>query len=326
MGDERDQITTQPDLGRREAITASSVTDALPPEAAAERGDDPLLGWLVDGRYQVTGLIAVGGMGAVYEARDTEADRRVAIKTLQPRFAEQPRVVQRFVREAEVLARSRSPHVVLVWGDGRLPDGRAYYVMEYLEGESLADVLERTRGPLDPVRAVKIGLELAAALEHAHALGLVHRDLKPENIFLCRTEEGEERVKVLDFGLAKALDGSMDVTKAGEVLGTPGYMAPEQIRGATMDERTDVYAAGVVIYEMLTGRMPFDGDAIVDIMLAHVEEPVPLPSELDPPVRLPVLLEWIAMCCLYKEPERRFQTAAELRAELENAARLYHIR
>ena len=156
-------------------------------------------------------------------------------------------------------------------------------------------------------------------------MGLVHRDLKPENIFLCRAEGDDELVKVLDFGLAKALDGSMDVTQAGEVLGTPGYMAPEQIRGGDIDERTDIYAAGVVLYEMLTGRMPFDGEGVLEIMLAHVEKPVPLPSTLPLREKLPALLEWIAMCCLYKDPKRRFQTAAELREELLNAARLYRI-
>jgi serine/threonine-protein kinase len=310
----------------RDRITLTTLPETLPPEAAAEAGSDPLVGWAVDGRYRVTGLLAVGGMGCVYETVDAHTDERVALKTLQPRFAEKPRVVQRFRREADALARSRSPHVVRVSGAGALPDGRPYYVMEYLEGRSLADVLQERRGPLEPVRAVKIAMQLAAALEHAHGVGLVHRDLKPENVFLCEPEgDAEELVKVLDFGLAKALDGSMDVTKAGEVLGTPGYMAPEQIRGEPMDERTDIYAAGVVIYEMLTGRMPFEGDAVVELMIAHVEEPVPLPSKLDPPVKLPVLLEWIAMCCLYKEPERRFQTAGELRAELENAARLYRI-
>jgi serine/threonine-protein kinase len=304
------------------------LPETLPPEAAAEAGGDPLVGCAVDGRYRVTGLLAVGGMGCVYAAVDVHRDDgRVALKTLQPRFAEHPAVVHRFRREAATLARSQSPHVVRVHGQGTLPDGRPYYVMEYLEGRSLFDVLDAAGGPLEPVRAVKIALQLAAALEHAHGIGLVHRDLKPENVFLCPAEGGgEERVKVLDFGLAKTLDGSMDVTKAGEVLGTPGYMAPEQIRGEAMDARTDIYAAGVIVYEMLTGRMPFDGDGVVDIMIAHVEEPVPLPSQLDPPVKLPVLLEWIAMCCLYKEPGRRFQTATELRAELENAARLYRIR
>ncbi|MCZ7686662.1 MAG: serine/threonine protein kinase, partial [Sandaracinaceae bacterium] len=238
-------------------------------------------------RYRITGLVAVGGMGCIYDALDEREGERVALKTLQPRFAERPRVVGRFLREAQALARAHSPHIVSISAHGRLPDGRAYYVMELMRGQTLSDAIEGAGGPLEPVRAVRLAQQIAAGLGHAHAIGMVHRDLKPENVFLCELEDGREHVKILDFGLAKALDGSMDVTVGDEVLGTPCYMAPEQVFGRRADARTDVYACGVVLYEMLTGRVPFDGEAAVDIMRAHVEEAPRPPSQLDPPCRSP---------------------------------------
>ncbi len=311
------------EVERRHRETLPSTPDELPPEVTAERGEDPLVDQLVDERYRITGLVAVGGMGCIYDALDEREGERVALKTLQPRFAERPRVVGRFLREAQALARAHSPHIVSISAHGRLPDGRAYYVMELMRGQTLSDAIEGAGGPLEPVRAVRLAQQIAAGLGHAHAIGMVHRDLKPENVFLCELEGGREHVKILDFGLAKALDGSMDVTVGGEVLGTPCYMAPEQVFGRRADARTDVYACGVVLYEMLTGRVPFDGEAAVDIMRAHVEEAPRPPSQLDPPVQIPVLLEWIIMCCLYKDPGKRFQSAAELADELDAAARLY---
>ena len=310
---------------RRERETLSSDPGTLPASARAAMGADPLVGQLALGRYHVGPVLADGGMGTVYEALDRVTEARVAVKTLQPRFMDRPRVIQRFEREAQALEAARSEHVVDVKARGALPDGRPCYVMERLEGELLADVIERSAAPLDPRVVVRVAVQLARALAHAHQLGIVHRDLKPENVFLRDGPGGRSVVKLLDFGLAKAVDGSMDVTKAGELLGTPTYMAPEQIRGDAVDGRTDVYAFGVMLYEMLTGRVPFVGDAPVDVMVAHVEEEPTLPSKLDPPVRLPVMLEWIAMCCLYKEPACRFQSAEELLDELSNAAGLYRV-
>ena len=328
MGEPTGEQALGPSAGprpREERETLSSDPTSMPPSARAEMGGDPLVGQLVDARYHLGPVLADGGMGTVYEALDVHADSRVALKTLQPRFSERPRVVQRFEREAQALEAARSPHVVDVIAHGRLADARPYYVMERLDGEPLSDVIERTAAPLEPRRVVRLGVQIARGLTHAHDLGIVHRDLKPENIFLCDAVGDAPHVKLLDFGLAKAVDGSTDVTKAGELLGTPSYMAPEQIRGDRVDGRTDIYAFGVMLYEMLTGRVPFEGDAAVDVMVAHVEQTPTLPSQLDPPIQLPVMLEWIAMCCLYKQPERRFQSTHELLDELLNAARLYRV-
>jgi serine/threonine-protein kinase len=319
---------TQDGLGpvRRSFATLGAPRTSLPPEAARESGEDPLVGFVVADRYEVGELIAVGGMGCIYTATERDSGERVALKTLKPHYAEHPQVVQRFERESAALARAAdSPYIVGVKSHGKLPDGRAFYVMELLEGWSLGDLLVAARGPLKPARAIRIALQVAIGLEHAHAVGMVHRDLKPENIFLYADERGLESVKILDFGLAKALDGSMDVTKAGEVLGTPGYMAPEQVHAARADERTDIYAFGVMLFEMLTGKLPFEGEGIVGMMIAHVEQPPPLLSEVVPSLKLPTLLEWITRCCLYKDPAKRFATATMLREEVENAANLYRV-
>lgn len=291
--------------------------EGVDPDEGAE-----LVGAFIDERFELRHVIAIGGMGHVYEAKDHLSGERVAFKTLKPQLAESGISRTRFRREAQMPHRVASPHVVEVLAIGELPDGRPYYAMELLHGRELREILES--GAMKPERAVLVALQIATALEATHATGVVHRDLKPDNILLDEGPAGD-RVKLVDFGLSKALDGSQDMTGAGEVLGTPHYMAPEQVRGDAVDARTDIYSFGVVLYEMFTGHIPFDGDAPLDVMLAHVEKPVPLPSTLQPPVKLPVLLEWIAMCCLYKEPERRFQSTSELRQELENAARLYHV-
>ena len=308
------------------AVTGPDAEDEVkPPPLEAMKTDraeaEELVGLVVDERFKLRRLIAIGGMGLVYEAKDLETQERVALKTLKPRRAESYRGQQRFLREATALSNTESPHLVGVIQVGRLPDGRPYYAMEYLLGRSLSDIIQSSTGPMKPERAVLIARQIAMALEVAHDRGIVHRDLKPENVLVLEGPGGDH-VKLLDFGLAKVVDGSMDVTQDGEVLGTPHYMAPEQIRGDGVDGRTDVYACGVLLYELLTHQMPFDGDGAIEIMIAHVEKPVPHLKEV---VELPVMLEWIAQCCLYKDPEKRFPSATVLREELENAARLYKV-
>ena len=281
---------------------------------------EALVGEVVDGRFALRRLIAIGGMGHVYEAKDRETRERVAVKTLKPHLAESYRVQQRFLREATALACTDSPHLVRIIRDGRLADGRPYYAMEYLLGRTLADLLEALERPMKPERAVLVAHQIAEALAVAHERGIVHRDLKPENVLVLEGPGGD-LVKVLDFGLAKAADGSMDVTREGEVLGTPHYMSPEQVRGRDVDARADVYAFGVVFFEMLTGKMPFDGEGAIDIMIEHVEKPIP---RLSDHVDVPVMLQWIVMSCLAKDREERFASAAELLEELDGAVRLYH--
>ncbi len=284
-----------------------------------------LLGAVVHQRFQLDRLLAVGGMGFIYRAQDTRGGPPIAVKTLRPELAHNLMVRGRFQREADACRIVDHPHLAEYLGEGELEDGRPYVMTELLEGYDLGDLLRITERDLAAPRTLRIAHQMALALEAAHAQGLVHRDLKPDNVFVCPRPGGAELVKVLDFGLAKAVDGSMDLTRVGEVLGTPHYMSPEQIGGRAVDLRSDIYSFGCILYEMLTGHVPFDGEAPLDIMIQHVRSDVVLPSKREPPVTLAVQLEWVIMCCLYKEPERRFQSATELREELENAGRLYHL-
>lgn len=288
-------------------------------------GGDPLVGVCVDGRYRVTRRIAIGGMGCVYEAVDLRDDRSVALKTLRPCFAARPGLVRRFEREVRALGRIRSPFVAASQGQGRLEDGRPYFVMEYVVGRSVAQALREAGGRLDTGHAVTVARQVASALEAAHAVHVIHRDLKAENVLLRADRGPAPSVKLLDFGLAKIMDAHLDDTGQGIVLGTPGYMAPEQVRGRPVDARSDVYGCGVLLYEMLTGRLPFDGEDAIELMRAHTDAHVAMPSSLEPPIMLPPLVEWIVMCCLYLEPEQRFQSAAELRTELDHASQLLQI-
>jgi predicted ATPase/serine/threonine protein kinase len=285
--------------------------------AELEAGDDApepdrLLGSLLDDKYRIESLLGRGGMGSVYRATDLDLGREVAIKLIRGEFVMERTLADRFKREAMTVARLRHRHIVSVYDFGLAPGVGMYLVMEYLEGSSLAAEIRRL-GRLPTPMAVEIMRQVCSAVDAAHSAGVIHRDLKPENVFLERAGEGFT-AKVLDFGIAKRqTDGSPNVeriTKTGAVLGTPAYMAPEQGRGYTVDARTDVYALGCVLYEMLAGRPPFDGKAVGDLIVKHATE---LPS-LRPLARpdVPTALVTVVACALAKAPEDRFQTAGAL--------------
>ena len=223
---------------------------------------------LVDDRYRIIGRIGSGGMADVYEAEDTQLGRRVALKLLFRRFAEDPDFVERFRREASSAAALNHPNVVQVFDRGEW-DGTYYIAMELLEGRNLKDIV-REYGPLEPAVAVDIVLQILRAARFAHHRGVVHRDIKPHNVIV----DGEGRAKVTDFGIARA--GSSDMTETGLIMGTAQYLSPEQAEGHPVDARSDLYSIGVVLYELLTGVVPFDAEAAVTIALKQVsEEPVP---------------------------------------------------
>jgi serine/threonine-protein kinase len=237
---------------------------------------DPLVGRLLDGRYRLDRPIARGGMATVYTATDTRLDRVVAVKVMRPALAEDPDFVARFAREARAAARLSSPEVVAVHDQGTDPStGTAYLVMEYVAGRTLRDVI-RDSGPLSPSRALGLLEPVLRALAAAHAAGLVHRDVKPENVLLG--DDG--RVKVADFGLARAVETSNLTATTGLLIGTVAYLAPEQVEHGSADPRTDVYAAGILLWEMLTGTPPYDGDSPLSVAYRHVHDDVPPPSEL----------------------------------------------
>ncbi|HSO24901.1 MAG TPA: serine/threonine-protein kinase, partial [Chondromyces sp.] len=271
------------------------------------------------GRYEIVARIGAGGMGEVYRARDTRLGREVAIKVLPSEFAEDPDRLRRFEREARATAALSHPNILAVHDVGT-HDGAPYLVEELLQGESLQDRL--ASGSLAHGEALRIAGEIAKGLAAAHDKGIVHRDLKPGNVFLTRGGT----VKVLDFGLAKLLPAvasteaetvsrSADATTAlGGVLGTLAYMAPEQARGRPVDQRADVFAFGVVLYEMLTGERPFRGATGTDVVAAILkDEPAALPAAVPPPVAA------VVARCLAKDPDLRYQSAGEIRAALEAA-------
>jgi serine/threonine-protein kinase len=271
--------------------------------------DDLKRGEYIGERYRVIGAVGRGGMASVYLAEDTTLSRQVAIKVLHSRFADDEKFVERFRREAKAAAGLNHPNIVGVYDWGQI-GSQNYIVMEYVQGETLKDRVRR-EGRLDGGQAVAIALELLAAIAAAHAKGVVHRDVKSQNILI----DGEGRVKVADFGIAQAGDPSM--TEAGSILGTAQYLAPEQARGEPVDERSDLYSVGVVLYEMLTGTVPFKGDSAVTVALKHVNEAPPEPAALVP--GLPYALNQVVLKALAKDPGFRYSSAAEFIADLRAA-------
>ena len=276
------------------------------------------------GEYQIQSKIGEGGMGTVYAAIHPIIGKKVAIKVLAGRLAKNKNAIRRFVLEARAVNDIRHPGLVDIFSFGRLTDGRHYYVMEFLDGRDLGDVL-RERNSLPVVEAIPIFSEVGHALVAVHSKGIVHRDLKPENILLLTTSlPGGQRVKLVDFGLAKLVEGvpahmqdSAPRTAAGVNVGTPHYMSPEQCRGLKVDARADLYALGVLLYESLTGKLPFDGATALDIWQAHAEKAPRPPIELAPGVVTPALNALI-LRLLAKQPEHRIQTAADFCIALED--------
>jgi eukaryotic-like serine/threonine-protein kinase len=261
---------------------------------------------VIDGRYRVLNRLGSGGMADVYCAEDTQLGRKVAVKLLYRRFAEDSEFVERFRREASSAAGLQHPNIVGVFDRGEW-DGTYYIAMEYLKGHTLKQLV-REHGAMPPELAVDITIQVLRAAKFAHKRGVVHRDIKPHNVIL--DEEG--RAKVTDFGIARA--GASDMTETGSIMGTAQYLSPEQAQGQPVSPRSDLYSIGVMLYELLTGRVPFDAESPVTIALKHVSEPPVPPSELNPAI--PPALEAVVLRALEKEPSRRFADADEFAAAL----------
>jgi serine/threonine-protein kinase len=264
---------------------------------------------VLSGRYRVLRKIGGGGMADVYLCEDLTLGRRVALKVLLSRFLDDPNFVERFRREAKAAAGLNHANLVSIYDWGEV-DGTYFIVMEYVEGETLKDLVRR-RGRLSGSEAVRISLQLLAALEFAHRTGIVHRDVKPQNVMLDR----DGNAKVTDFGIARAGDSGM--TEAGSILGTAQYLAPEQAKGQRVDERSDLYSVGIVLYEMLTGAVPFKGDSAVTVALKHVNEMAAEPAQLVP--GMPYALNQIVLKAIAKDPEQRYQTAEQFARDLRSA-------
>jgi serine/threonine protein kinase len=266
----------------------------------------------VVGEYRIKGVLGRGGMGVVYAAIQPVIEKKVAIKVLAAQFSSAPDLVRRFIDEARAVNRIGHENIIDIFSFGQIPDGRQYFVMEYLEGATLAERLERGALPREQIPTLL--LQICDALQAAHAKKIVHRDLKPENIWVGASTRGFPRVRLLDFGIAKLLDtGDRMVTDVGAVMGTPNFMSPEQCNGRGVDHRTDLYAMGVIMYRLFSGRLPITGDTYAQILAKQIMETPVAPSTLAP---MPPSLERLIMRCLDKEPAGRPQSAAEIANEL----------
>jgi serine/threonine protein kinase len=273
---------------------------------------DSLIGKTL-GQYQIIEVAGKGGMAVVYKAYQPSLNRYVALKVLPDYLAQDEQFVMRFEQEARAAAALRHPNIMVIYDVGQ--EGNTHYIAaEYLEGSTLSQAMSQQRGPLPLPRTVNIVNQLASALDFAHARGLVHRDIKPSNAFLS----ADDHVTLMDFGIVKALTGGAQMTRTGTMVGTPEYMSPEQAEGRPIDQRSDIYSLGVMLYQLLTGRVPFTAETPTAVLLAHVTKAPQPPSQINPGI--PPAVEAVVMRSLAKKPEERFSSAGELARALAQAA------
>lgn len=296
---------------------------ALVPVSNEPTEDINLVGERLFGDYLLTKKLGEGGMGSVYLAENVAIDQKIAVKVLHASAARDDETLQRFNREANAIARLTHPNTIRVFIFGKTDEPLIYLAMEYVNGTTLHDELY-DKGPFDELRAIPIMRQTLHALSEAHELGVVHRDLKPDNIMLTRFRDVDDFVKVLDFGIAKVTDQGGEkqrkLTQAGVVYGTPEYLSPEQARGRDIDFRADLYAMGIILYEMMTGTVPFTGDTALSILSGHVYQDPPDPATVSDAKISPEMRE-IILHAIQKEPDLRYQSAMEFLEALENRER-----
>ena len=304
-------------------------TDTTPPSASqtaqsedsydGEPEEPDLSGQTIAGRYRVIRRLGEGGMGVVYQAIDERLDKPVALKVLKEDFSKRQDVVARFTQEAKSAARIKHENVLDVTDYGKTESGSYYIAMELLVGTDLADVLQKD-DPMTVERATDIAVQICRALTAAHGLGVVHRDMKPENVFLLKSTEGREVVKIVDFGIAQMKDpageNTRKLTRTGMIFGTPEYMSPEQASGKQIDHRVDVYATGVILYEMFAGRVPFVGDTFMGVLTQHMFEAPPSITELNPGTGVTPEFSAVIYKALAKDPNQRYASMAEFSEDL----------
>jgi len=278
---------------------------------------DQPIGKVLAGKYRIEGFLTQGGMGAVYRGTHEMLGRKVAIKLIKPELVTSDGVVERFLREARAASQLHHTNIVATYDLGQAEDGSLYIAMELVDGKSLKEVIKEA-GPMDPERIVRLGKGIAAALALAHRNNIVHRDLKPQNIVVCKDHDGNEVPKLLDFGIAKTFEPDQAaLTATGMVIGTPQYMAPEQAQGQDVDARTDLYALGVILYEMVGGHVPFRDTSVPALLVKHMQTPPPPLKDLRSDT--PPGLEAIVLRCLEKDPNLRFPSADALSEALDKA-------
>lgn len=300
-----------------------SMSPVAPSEPPPKYEEDALIGQIIDRRYQIDSRLGEGGMGVVYRVSHVTLGKALAMKVLRPAVSRNEEIVARFKQEAQSASAIGNQHIIDIIDFGSLADGSTYFVMEFLGGQTLTDAATAER--FTPQRAIHVAKQLCRALGAAHKRGIVHRDLKPDNVQLIERGGSCDFVKVLDFGIAKVGGSTRNLTQAGQVFGTPHYMSPEQCAGSDVDRRTDVYAMGVILYELCVGRVPFDAETLMGILTKHLYEPLVPPGEVPECSPLPEGLETVITRCLAKSITERYQTMEEVYADLvavERGARL----
>ncbi|HEY6476552.1 MAG TPA: serine/threonine-protein kinase, partial [Polyangia bacterium] len=291
-------------------------------DAAVAGEADAWLGRVIDGRYRVVARLGAGGMGVVYRVEHLHLGKTAAMKVLAPEGAARPEMVRRFRNEAQAVSSLDHPNIVQTFDFGQA-DGALYLVMEYINGEDLSALIRR-EGPWTFARAARLFVQVCSGLVDAHEMGIVHRDLKPENLMVVRRRDGAEHVKVLDFGLAKLRERATDpaaaaLSSGGQVIGTPYYMAPEQVRGEPLDARADLYSVGATLYRVLTGVPPFDAPSPMSVLAKHLTDEVIPPRTRAPDRALPPEADRIVLRAMAKAPADRNSSALEMREDLERA-------
>jgi serine/threonine-protein kinase len=295
------------------------MTDRAEAAISKSNAPDPLIGRVINERFKIVSLIARGGMGKVYRAEQAPLGRACALKVLNPNYSGEhdPEFHKRFFLEASMTSKLTHPNTVTIFDYGRADDDIYYMAMEYLEGHTLHRAI-RTAGHFPEERTAHVARQVCRALREAHALGIVHRDLKPANVYLIEHADEPDFVKVLDFGLVKNVADvtGEELTQAGLFMGSPKYMAPEQVNGEKVDARTDIYALGILMYEMMTGKVPFDSATSVSILMAQVKEKAPPMREANPDAQVSDAMEETVARCMAKAPDDRFRSMDEVLAAL----------
>lgn len=278
-----------------------------------------LIGKTIDKKYLVQSMLGEGGMAVVFKAHHVKMERTVVLKVMQGWLLSNQKSIERFERESKVTAKLNHPNIVTVFDVGTINGKAPYLVMEYIKGESLADKIHR-QGALPLTTTANIVVQICRGLQEAHNIGIIHRDLKPDNVLLQDKSDRPDWVKIVDFGISHLIHGSAKrLTKTGRMVGTPEYIAPEQLKDKPMDIRTDLYALGIMIYEMLTGHVPFEGESAESILMKHLMEDAPPMHKFKPEFKEGTPFDSIVTKLLQKDPDARYQTATELRLDVEQA-------
>lgn len=287
-----------------------------------EEADGPysaLIGKTIDGKYLIQNVLGEGGMTVVYKANHVQMERTVVIKVMQGWLLSNKNSIERFERECKLTAKLNHPNIVSVYDVGSIGGKEPYLVMEYIKGEALADKIH-SQGALPYATTGNIIVQMCRGLQEAHSMGIIHRDLKPDNVLLQHKSDRPDWVKIVDFGISNLVHGSKRLTKTGRMVGTPEYIAPEQLKDRPIDIRTDLYAIGIMMFEMLTGKVPFEGESAESILMKHLLEDAPPISSVRPDIlEVGNPFEPIISKLLKKEPDDRYQTATELRLDVEQA-------